>query len=195
MALLDYTLSIPDSSPIFIYSDLNSNLSLGWNVTYGSAADPTLVPGRLPPPNSLSTHRTSLVGATASISWFGTAIYLLGSGTPGAYSTSIDYQTPAIGVPSSDTNSLGSWAGLDNAKHTIELIVTEPIEVGLQGAQLSIVIGQTGYIRKYLCDLLHFMPYPQVSYLQSHLGNPRIPFKQRRAKQYRFLFAARPMGH
>lgn len=151
MSLAPFNLTIPDQSPTFRYSPYSDgDINGGWNVTYTGISDSSYVVHTSQSiGQGISTHRTSFVGASASIEWTGTAVYLIGSSQGGgsAYTTSVDDSTALPGQPNSDQHLLASYTGLNYGDHTLTLDVVEPSLINLSAAIITVGIGAPGYGR------------------------------------------------
>lgn len=127
MALVPYNLTIPAQSPALLFAPYrDGNMAGGWNSSGADSDD--------------GKFRTSFIGATASISWTGTAIYLLGQAAPGSYTTSLDGASDIPGSPNADEDLLASYVGLTQGDHTLQLSITDAQEVDISAAIITVGI-------------------------------------------------------
>lgn len=150
MSLAPYNLTISDQSPTFHYLPYgDGDINGGWNVTYSGIPDSIYeFHTSQSIGQGISTHRTAYVGASASIKWTGTAVYLVGASEGGGstYTTSIDGGPPLTGAPNLEEELLVSYSGLKYGDHTLTLNVVEPALVNISAAVITVGIGEPGYI-------------------------------------------------
>ncbi|PBL02768.1 hypothetical protein ARMGADRAFT_1159262 [Armillaria gallica] len=140
-----FNLTVPDQSPTFIYSpyregDLNSSWKVYYSNSPDSSYDSSHNSSNLASGQSL--HSTTLQGASLEISFMGTAIYLNGSGTAGAYSTTLDGGDAVNGSPADAY--LVSHDGLDYEAHTLVLNTTSTSQLNVTSATVTVGIGNEG---------------------------------------------------
>ncbi|KAL0067630.1 hypothetical protein AAF712_005345 [Marasmius tenuissimus] len=81
-------------------------------------------------------------GASFELSFKGTAVSLYGSGTAGAYSTTLDNRDAVNGNPGDGL--LASYKQLDYGLHTLSLNLTQGVSLNVTSAVLTVGIGKTG---------------------------------------------------
>ncbi|KAG7096724.1 hypothetical protein E1B28_004137 [Marasmius oreades] len=140
-----YNFSIPDSSPTFSYSPNREgeDVKSGWKSFYSNSPDSTYDSTHQSPnnPSGTSSHSTSMQGASFEISFMGTAVYIYGSATPGAYTTRLD-EKEAGGQPSNGL--LASYSGLAYKQHTFSLNVTQAQNLTIMSGTFTVGVGDKG---------------------------------------------------
>lgn len=147
MSTAFYNFTIPDRSPTIVYlPSRDGPLTSSWNVTYSNSPDSSYDTSHTSTnlASGISSHRTSLVGATVEVDFKGTAVYLYGSAQAGSYSTSLDGATAVQGAP--DEQLLLHATGLSYDKHSLILTVTRAEEVSISYAVLTVGVGTVGYV-------------------------------------------------
>jgi len=90
----------------------------------------------------VSTHRTGLPGATVRLDWLGTAIYLYGEASLGAYTIQLD------GVTTDGTSAPGllfAKSGLAYGSHSLTLRVVQGTSTtSISNAIITVGMGETG---------------------------------------------------
>ncbi|KAI3612890.1 hypothetical protein WG66_005474 [Moniliophthora roreri] len=81
-------------------------------------------------------------GASFDISFTGTSIYISGSGTAGAYTTTLDGGEAVSGNPSGTT--LASYNGLEYKEHTLSLKLTQGQQLNVSSALIAAGVGNQG---------------------------------------------------
>jgi hypothetical protein len=160
--LIPYNFTITNQSPLFQYSPFRDGpISNGWNVSYAAGKIPgslTRVGAGVSHLNSFvnstlnftiwnvqpSSHSTTFVGASAELSWTGTAIYLYGEGSQNGYTIELDgtvtTQTPGV---LNDPGLLFSQSGLTYGPHSLILKVVQS-GVTISNAIITVGMGQVG---------------------------------------------------
>ncbi|KAJ7068497.1 hypothetical protein C8F01DRAFT_1118339 [Mycena amicta] len=133
-----FNLTVTDQSPVVLYSPEREGASTsGWTSNFSPepSYDPTHTANNLA--SGVSSHTTTLSGASAQIDFVGTAISIYGQGTAGAYSTTLDGGSTVTGSPSGSL--LASYGGLnDSVKHTILLKATKAQSLTLSYAEFTV---------------------------------------------------------
>lgn len=146
MTAAPYSITVLDQSPTFTYSPSRDGSSIDstWKVYYTGSDDSTYDPTHQKTnlASGTSSHSTTLVGASVSIDFVGTAVNLTGHAAAGAYSTTLDNGQSIIGAP--DGANLVSHNGLDYTKHTLVLNVIQQQQVDIVSAQLTVGVGDPG---------------------------------------------------
>lgn len=153
MAPNAYNLTVYDQSSTIVYSPFRDGpLDSGWRVYYSSSSDATYDETHATEnlSSGTSTHSTILEGANLKIDFMGTAVYLYGSGSAGAYTTTLDGGDAEDGNP--DDGVLASYTGLDFKAHTIVLTTTSNSQLNFTQAVLTIGVGEAGCV-KFDCIL------------------------------------------
>ncbi|KAJ7490356.1 hypothetical protein B0H11DRAFT_1021411 [Mycena galericulata] len=136
-------ISVTDQSPAWIYTPDREGISTSswqsaWSGTPDSSYDPTHTQNNIP--QGISSHLTTLAGASVQINFIGTAITLYGQGTAGAYTTTLDGGQAISGNPSGSI--LATYGGLnDTTKHSLLLQVTQSQTLSLSNATFTIRTG------------------------------------------------------
>ncbi|KAF9268182.1 hypothetical protein L218DRAFT_1073523 [Marasmius fiardii PR-910] len=143
-----YNFSIPDSSPTFIYYPTREggDLKSGWRSFYSNSPD-SAFDSTNPTENKasgISSHSTSMQGASLEINFLGTAIWIYGSGSAGAYTTRLNDRDPVDGQPSPSNGLLASYSGLDYKAHTFSLNVTQAQSLNITSATMEVGVGKQG---------------------------------------------------
>ncbi|KAK4689925.1 hypothetical protein P7C73_g192, partial [Tremellales sp. Uapishka_1] len=141
-----FNITLSDQSPAISYSPSRSGEATStWNVTYSSTpwatyAEQTIGLGT-------SVHYTTAVGALASLSWEGTAVYVWGSSGAGVVNMTVD------GVYKSGSgirDGLLGWAtGLSAGWHTVEVRVLKDSGVNITGVTITTDLGAKGDVLQY----------------------------------------------
>ncbi|KAJ6628884.1 hypothetical protein B0H10DRAFT_102655 [Mycena sp. CBHHK59/15] len=133
-------ITVLDQSPAFIYTpDREGSSSSAWQSSWTGSPDSSYDSKHVQPniAQGSSSHFTSLAGATVQIQFMGTAVFIYGQGTAGAYSTTLDGGQEVTGTPSG--SALASYTDLSNTdKHTILLKVTVAQTLSLSYATFTI---------------------------------------------------------
>ncbi|KAJ8096291.1 hypothetical protein PM082_011446 [Marasmius tenuissimus] len=141
-----HNLTIFDNSPTFLYqpSREGEDLNAGWKGFYSDSQDSAynLDPESASKANGASSHNTTMNGASFELSFKGTAVLLYGSGTAGAYSTTLDDRDVVNGNPSNGL--LASYRKLDYKIHTLSLNLTQGRLLSILSAVVTVGIGKTG---------------------------------------------------
>lgn len=168
MTVAPYNITVLDQSPTFLYSPYrDGNLTDSWKVFYSNSPDASYDPthNNSNLASGTSTHSTTMVGASVEIDFMGTAVSLAGSGTAGAYSTSLDNGQAIIGAPSD--GNLVSHSGLDYGTHTLVLNVIQNQQLNLTSALLTVGVGDPGYV-------FIFSEFVVLIFLSSTITNKKI---------------------
>ena len=155
-----FNFTISDMSPIFhYYPSRDGPIDSSWNASFSGSPDSTWAPGTLgvgvrsflqrqhtfPDLFYLKTsaHRTTLPGASVRLDWLGTAIYLYGSASVGAYTIELDGATTKV-----ETNMpelLFAKSGLTYGSHSLTLhVVLGTSTTSISGAIITVGMGETG---------------------------------------------------
>ncbi|KAJ8086869.1 hypothetical protein PM082_005694 [Marasmius tenuissimus] len=141
-----HDLLIPDSSPTFLYrpSREGEDLNAGWKSFYSNSPDSAYDSTHQNENKAVGTssHSTTMQGASFELSFKGTAVSLYGSGTAGAYSTTLDNRDAVNGNPGDGL--LASYKQLDYGLHTLSLNLTQGVSLNVTSAVLTVGIGKTG---------------------------------------------------
>ncbi|ESK94464.1 hypothetical protein Moror_8122 [Moniliophthora roreri MCA 2997] len=141
-----YDFSILDTSPTIIYHPSREGEDLGssWKTFYSNSPDSSYdsTHQNTNLASGTSLHSTSMQGASFEISFMGTAIQIYGSGTGGAYTTTLDNRDAVEGNPSN--GMLASYADLEYKTHTLSLNVTQSQSLNMTSARLTIGVGDKG---------------------------------------------------
>ena len=90
-----------------------------------------------------SAHRTTLPDASVRLDWIGTAIYLYGEATVGAYTILLDGSTADLGT--SAPGLLFSKSGLTYGAHTLTLrVVQGTTTTSVSSAIITVGMGEAG---------------------------------------------------
>lgn len=137
-SLNPYNLSLTDNSPTITYLPYRSGPSdLGWNVIFSQSPawlNTTDVTGQ-----RASQHYTTAKGASATVGWVGTAIYVFGSAAAGSVTIMID-GTGNNGV-SSPQGLVGIVEGLEYGWHNMTVQVMDAGGVSITGVTLTVGLG------------------------------------------------------
>ncbi|KAJ6520245.1 hypothetical protein C8R45DRAFT_954435 [Mycena sanguinolenta] len=119
MSLSLWNFTIDDTSPFFTYTPYadgsNSGLDKGWEPWYTVSG---FISTNGDSGKGDSYHLTSLAGASVSLDFYGTAVYLYGT-TNGSYDTTLDNAAYTHSSPSSDL--LVSISDLEEGHHSVTL--------------------------------------------------------------------------
>ncbi|KAJ7094560.1 hypothetical protein B0H15DRAFT_127697 [Mycena belliarum] len=132
-------ITVLDQSPTWIYTPDREGLSSSswesaWTGSADSSYDATHTQANIA--QGVSVHTSSLPGASAQISFVGSAVTIYGQGSAGAYSTTLDGGKEIAGAPSGSV--LASYGGLSDAAHSITLKVTKSQPLSLSYATFTI---------------------------------------------------------
>lgn len=86
-----------------------------------------------------SSHRTSFAGASVTLNWVGTAVYLYGQSA--SYSTTLDGSQSSSS--STETGLLYSQAGLSYGSHTL-VLQTGQGQTSISNAIITVGLGAVG---------------------------------------------------
>jgi hypothetical protein len=95
-------------------------------------------------PIGVSSHTTTMIGASVTMSWVGTALTIHGNGSNGTYQTTLDGGEPTIGRPFPDNQTLVSFSGLADTNHTLNLTLLSSTQLTFFGASFEISVGKAG---------------------------------------------------
>ncbi|KAL0573124.1 hypothetical protein V5O48_008846 [Marasmius crinis-equi] len=141
-----YNLSIPDNSPTFIYRPFREgeDIKAGWKSFYSNSPDSAYdsTHQNENKASGTSSHSTSMQGASFEITFKGTAIYVYGSGSGGAYTTTLDKRDAVNGNPGDGL--LASYRELDYGPHTLSLNLTQGQSLNVTSATVAVGIGKKG---------------------------------------------------
>lgn len=141
----DYNITVSDQSPTISYTPYrDGDIASSWMVMYTNSPESTYDASHNTTNLSSGTslHTTTYQGASLEIQWKGTAIYVYGSGSVGAYTTTLDSDSDVEGAPSDGV--LVSHTGLDYAVHTLTLTTTSTSQLNFTSAILTVGIGEAG---------------------------------------------------
>ncbi|KAJ8088464.1 hypothetical protein PM082_022537 [Marasmius tenuissimus] len=142
-----YNISIPDSSPTFTYSPFREgDVASGWKSFYTGSPE-EMYDNTFNNTNrgsGTSSHNTSKQGATFELSFMGTAVYIYGTGSAGAYTTSLDDGAAVTGSP--QDGILASYANLEYKTHKLQLTLTQSQTLSLSTALVTVGVGKTGCV-------------------------------------------------
>ncbi|KAF8915800.1 hypothetical protein CPB85DRAFT_1291849 [Mucidula mucida] len=144
MAPNAYNITVLDQSPTVVYSPYRDGpLDSSWRIIYSNSPESTYdaTHNNENLSSGTSLHSTTLSGASLKIDFKGTAIYLYGTGSADAYTTSLDGKDTS-GSPSDDL--LASYTGLDYASHSLVLTTTQNSQLNFTSALLTVGIGEAG---------------------------------------------------
>ncbi|KAJ7648495.1 hypothetical protein B0H17DRAFT_429947 [Mycena rosella] len=132
-------ITVPDQSPTWLYSPDREGVSSSswqsvWSGSPDSSYDATHNASNIA--QGTSSHITTFPSASAQIDFVGSAVSIYGQGTAGAYSTTLDGGNAVAGSPTGSV--LASYSGLGDGKHTIILKVTQPQQLTLSYATVTI---------------------------------------------------------
>ncbi|KAF7301872.1 hypothetical protein MIND_00753100 [Mycena indigotica] len=131
-------ITVSDQSPTWEYSpEREGASSSGWSSDFSPEPpyDPTHASSNLA--SGVSSHTTTLSGATARLSFVGTAVSIYGAGTSGAYSTTLDNGPEDAGNPSGSL--LATYGALNGSvMHTITLKATQGQSLTLSHAEFAV---------------------------------------------------------
>jgi hypothetical protein len=140
--------TISDMSPMIVYTPSSSGPAEStWNQTWAGISWANYTPkypvieddnDTMP----LSFHTTSFVGATAQLSFLGTAVYFYGY-AHGAFEIEVGGTTTAVEIQSDEVVLLAYSEGLDNAMHDTRLILTSG-EISLSAVVVTVEVGGVG---------------------------------------------------
>ena len=139
-----YNVTISSQTASIQYAPVrDGDASQGWNVTYDQGSKDTGYGN--PQGVGIDSHQTNYSGATMSISWVGTAVYLYGQASAASYSIDVDGASiPFAAVNVEQGGLLGSRTGLQYGNHTVTLTTSGTAYVAFQYAELTIGIGYVG---------------------------------------------------
>jgi len=136
-----YNITITNHSPVvnyFPYRD--GTLDAGWNLTCADSLESAWSPTSFC--FGESSHRSSFVGATLTILFEGTAIYLYGNATLSSYAIFVDGQDSTSFSSALSSGLLGESIGMTFAKHTLTLTIIQPGLVSFSYAILTVGVGR-----------------------------------------------------
>ncbi|KAE9394475.1 hypothetical protein BT96DRAFT_1047569 [Gymnopus androsaceus JB14] len=142
--LTPYNVTINSQAANLFYEPYkDGDSSGGWNFTY------TLIPDSVAVwtiANGTSYHRTTFPGASMTLTFSGTDIYLYGNASAGSYSISVDGGTAIQGSNNAPQGELlDAVTDLSYGNHTVMLTSTGTNEVAFQYADVTIeTIGIPG---------------------------------------------------
>lgn len=140
MSLEPYNLSLTDNSPTITYLPYRSGPSdSGWNVTFSQS--PAWLKTADVIGQGTSRHYTTAAGATASVGWVGTAVYIFGSAGAGSTRLTVDGSENGVTSPQ---GTIGVLEGLDYGWHNLTLEVTGTGGVNITGVTLTLGLGDEG---------------------------------------------------
>nr|GAT58194.1 predicted protein [Mycena chlorophos] len=138
MAVGSVNVTVTDQSSTWVYTpQREAAFAAGWESDFSPepSYDPTHTQTNLA--SGVSSHTTSLSGATAQLQFVGSAISIYGTGTAGAYTTTLDNGSAVPGKPSGSL--LASYNNLDGSvAHTILLTATQATNLTLSYAEFTI---------------------------------------------------------
>ena len=134
-----YNITISSHSPTFQYSPArNGPIYQGWNASYSGRPDVSW------PINAqdigFTTHRTTLPGASAELTWTGTAVSAYGTAN-GAYSFLVDGRVPESNGAYPRDGILGRVIGLPYGEHTMIIRTETNLPFSLSGVVLTVGLG------------------------------------------------------
>ncbi|KAK7061872.1 hypothetical protein R3P38DRAFT_3251242 [Favolaschia claudopus] len=129
-------LTVSDQSPTWVYApDREGSWQSVWSGSPDSSYDATHKTTNLP--QGTSSHVTSTSGASVQIDFVGMAVSVYGSGTAGAYTTTLDSNSPVTGAPAG--SMLATYGDLDGTKkHTLVLKATQAQSLSFSYATFTI---------------------------------------------------------
>jgi len=139
-----YNITIPDQSTSITYSPYRDGVDSahGWKAMYSSSDESTYNPNSTENKAfGVSSHFTTLVGASFQIDFMGSAITLFGSGLS-SYTTALDGGDP--NAQDAQGGILARYTSLDFKPHVLVLNVTGSVgerERGLTFTKANITIG------------------------------------------------------
>lgn len=134
MALAAYNVTIPVQSPMFHFAPYrDEDVSGVWDAWCPPRAH-----------HDNGKHTKPRVSTTASISWTGTAVYLLGQALPYLYSTSLDGADITHGYRNAEEDLLASYDGLTYGDHTLQVSVVNAQEVHVAAVIITVGIVPEG---------------------------------------------------
>ncbi|WWD20102.1 hypothetical protein CI109_104576 [Kwoniella shandongensis] len=134
---IPYNISVSDQSPTIIYKpELDTYPNLGWNLTYTDSSYATYSPDAIG--KGISAHNTTVQGATATLSWLGTAVYVRLDASVGNVSVVVD---GTKGAERSSDDGIMFVKGLEEKWHTVVIQVTGRAGVKLYGITFTTVVG------------------------------------------------------
>ncbi|KAK1223483.1 hypothetical protein PQX77_013641 [Marasmius sp. AFHP31] len=140
-----YNISIPDSSPTFTYSPFREgDVASGWKSFYTGSPEEVYdnTFNNTNQGSGTSSHNTSKQGATFELSFMGTAVYIYGTGSAGAFTTSLDDGAAVTGSPKDGI--LASYANLEYKTHKLQLTLTQSQTLSMSSALVTVGVGKTG---------------------------------------------------
>jgi len=140
--------TVTDMSPMMIYSPSSSGpMDSAWNQTWTNASWGQYTPlwpvdrlddGTMP----VSAHTTRFMGASASISFMGTAVYFYGM-AQGSFSLEAGGQTTEVKLESTTTGLLASATGLANVAQEAKITLLSG-EITINHVVVTVEVGGTG---------------------------------------------------
>ena len=163
-----YNFTLLDTSSPFLYLPAQDGpIDTSWNASFSESDDSTWLPQTIgagvsqnglqfhasfePIIHQVSSHRTSLKGASVHLDWIGTAIYLYGRAAPGGYTIRLD-GNETTATPDA-TGLLFSQDELDYGPHSVALEVVEG-EISITSAIITAGVGETGSVSPTICILM-----------------------------------------
>ncbi|KAF8195649.1 hypothetical protein K438DRAFT_2016928 [Mycena galopus ATCC 62051] len=134
----DLNITVTDQSPAFAYlpnrEDPNAWQS-SWTGSPDSSYDATHTQNNIP--QGTSSHVVALSGASAQITFVGSAVTIYGEGTANAYTTTLDNGSSVPGAPAG--SMLATYGGLNGtATHTLLLKTTQSTQLSLTYATFTV---------------------------------------------------------
>ncbi|KAJ3984758.1 hypothetical protein F5890DRAFT_1514962 [Lentinula detonsa] len=136
--MASFNLTVEDSSPLISYSPAGA-----W---FDSPSNDTLLSSY----SGSSYHTTSIQGATATITFSGTAITIFGGHRPnyGTFQISVDGQNVVASESSAGQDVvqqiLGTASGLSNGKHTAVITSSSSSPIDIDYVDIQTQIGESG---------------------------------------------------
>ncbi|KAE9394472.1 hypothetical protein BT96DRAFT_186751 [Gymnopus androsaceus JB14] len=139
LTMTPYNVTINSQTANLVYEPYkDGDPSGGWNLTY------TLIPDGATPETTASGtsyHRTTFPGASMTLTFTGTDIYLYGNASAGSYSVSVDGGNATQGANDVPQGGLlDAVTNLSYGNHTVTLASTGTNEVAFQHADVTIGI-------------------------------------------------------
>ncbi|OSX56608.1 hypothetical protein POSPLADRAFT_1159710 [Postia placenta MAD-698-R-SB12] len=142
LALYNFTFTDQSAYVIFLpYRD--GPLDSQWNVSYSqSAQDDWSYSNNLG--KGISSHKTTLVGASVELSWTGTGVWIYGTGDRAAYTVQIDFD-PAVLGQGDNEGVLFTQTNLTYGPHDLTLTVLNSL-ISITGVNITVGLGDSGTV-------------------------------------------------
>lgn len=139
-----YNVAFTDQSAYVIFLPYRDGpVDSQWNVSYSqSAQDDWSYSNNLG--KGISSHNTSLVGASVELSWTGTGVWIYGTGDRAAYTVQID-SDPAVLGQGDNEGVLFTQTNLTYGPHGLTLTVLNTL-ISITGVNITVGLGDSGTV-------------------------------------------------